>query len=522
MKDSAAITASTSQSVITSHTAGALPLVATLTSWPVDQQVLSVAAEPAIRCIEVRADLTGDIDPAPLRSGFSGALLYTLRSTAEDGGCPDPAHRRRQRLIAAAERYDFVDLESARDLHPDVLSRIPPQRRILSWQGPATSAAELRDRLGQLSATGAYWYRLAPRADTHTQALAPLQLLRSIDRDDVVAYARGPAATWTRVLAARYGAPTACGWLGESPDAWARAEGELPVRRLLADYPPQALPLADRVYGIIGETTTTSMSPLMHNTAYRLLGLPALFLPFNTPDLGRCIAELTTGLDELGIPLRGATVTAPHKEAALALASQATPHARRAAAANVLVPAAGGWLADNEAGTIVAALSARNVAVAGQRAAVIGCGGSGRAAAAGLALAGAHVTLVNRSPWRGEYASKLLSLPFISLAEFDPRSFSILISATPVTNTLLFQIDRLGPETVIFDLNYRPADTRLIVTARAAGHLTINGNDMLLAEVPRQFRLMTGYPMPTSEIRTALGIASQDGQDSIIPARILH
>ena len=456
MKDFAPITASPGKPAVTSHAAGVLPLTATLTSWPNGRQALPLTAEPAIRCIEVRADLTGDIDPAPLRSHFSGPLLYTLRSTTEDGGCPDPARRRRERLIAAADHYDLVDLEAARDLHPDVLSRIPPQRRVLSWQGQAASTAGLRDRLDRLSATRAHWYRLAPRADTHAQALAPLHLLRSIDRDDVVAYARGPFGTWTRVLAARYGAPTTCGWLGESPDAWARDEGELPIRRLLADYPPQVLSLADRVYGIIGGTTTPSVSPLMHNTAYRLLGLPAVFLPFNAQDLGRCLAELTTGLDELGLPLRGATVIRPHKESALALASRATPCAQRAGAANALVREADGWLADNEASTVVAALSARNVAVAGRRVAVVGCGGSGRAAAAGLGLAGAQVTLVNRSLWRGEYAAELLGLPFIPLAEFDPRSFSVLINATPVTDTLLFQVDATGPA-VTFDLNYRPA-----------------------------------------------------------------
>lgn len=499
--------------------AGTLPLVATLTSWPGGNQAPPAAG---IRCVEVRADLTGDIDPAPLRSGFAGTLLYTLRSTAEGGGCSDPAHIRRQRLIAAADRYDLIDLEADRDLDPEVLSRIPPRRRVLSWQGPAEGTTALRDRLSRLSTTSAHWYRLAPRADTYAQALAPLRLLRSAHRDDVLAYARGPSATWTRVLAVRYGAPAVCGWLGESPDAWARDEGELPIGRLLADYPPQVLSLADRIYGIIGETVTTSMSPLMHNTAYRVLGLPAVYLPFSAQDLGRCLAELTAGLDELGLPLRGATVIAPHKEAALALASQATPCARRAAAANVLVRLADGWLADNEASGVMTALSARNVAVAGRRAAVIGCGGSGRAAAAGLTLAGAHVTLVNRSPRRGERAAKLLGLPFIPLAEFDPRSFSVLINATPVTDKLLFQIGRADPSAVTFDLNYRPANTSLIVAARAAGHLTIDGNDMLLAEVPRQFRLMTGHRMPTAEISAALGITSQDGQGSIGPARILH
>jgi 3-dehydroquinate dehydratase/shikimate dehydrogenase len=462
---------------------------------------------PAVRYVEVRADLAGDVAPESLRAHVSGALIYTLRSTAPGGGCADPADRRRARLIAAAAGYDYVDLEADRDLHPDVLAAIPPERRVLTWHGTAADLAQLRRRFDALTEVKAHLYRLVPRAETLAQAVLPLRLLKAIGRDDVMAYARGPAGTWTRVLTAKYGAPLASGRL-ELPTAVGGGapppDGEMPLARLLADYPDRLVSRAERLYGIIGASTTLSLASLVYNTAYQSLDLPAVFLPFSTQELRGSLSELSSQLDDLGLPLCGATVVRPHKDSALALAAHTSPMARRAHAASVLVRGQGGWWADNEAAGVVATLSRKGVNVAGRRVAVIGVGGAGRAAAAGLSVSGAQVTLVNRSVRRGERAARLLGMPFVKLRDLDPRRFSILIHATPVVDEPLFKLTGLDPATVIFDLNYRAGDTPLVAAARAGGHVTADGRDMLLAELSRQFKLMTGRSMPAGEVAMAL------------------
>lgn len=492
----------------------AVPVVATLTDHAYDMSKLSPLGR-AVRCVEVRADLTGDFDPAPLRRAFSGALLYTLRSTTEGGRCADPPELRRRRLSLAASQFDLIDLEHARDLHPDVLALIPPERRVLSWQGHATDLAGLRTTLARLTQTRAVLYRLAPSASTPRQAMVPLRLLKSITRDDVIAYASGHAGTWTRVLSARFGAPAAFGRLGDPPGSGAD-DGAPPVQRLVADYSLPLLSRATRLYGIIGGATSTSLSPLIHNTGYLAAGLPALFLPFSTTDLPSSLGELRAGLADLGMPLLGATVVTPHKDATLSLAAVATRAAQRARAANLLVRTPRGWLASNEA-DVITGITARRVDVTGRRVAVIGCGGSGRAAAAGLAGAGAHVTLINRGMRRGEYAASLLGLPFVPLTRFNPREFTVLVHATTVKDALPFGIDGVNPDTVIFDLNYGAADTPLIATARAAGHPTIDGKNMLVAEVSRQFHGMTGHRLPTEETRVLLGMpAAAPGEDTAI------
>ncbi|GAA3613695.1 hypothetical protein GCM10022419_118500 [Nonomuraea rosea] len=514
-------------------TAGTVSVVATL-SGP---SAVPSGFGRAVRCLEVRADLAGDLDPAPLREDFPGPLLYTLRSVAEGGRCADPPDLRRARLLAAADRYDLIDLEADRDL--DLRHRIPPERRVISWHGPAIGLTGLRRRFQALSAVPAGCYRLGARADSPAAAVVPLLLLKSLGRADVTAYATGPAGMWTRMVAARFGAPVIFGRLDDAPTATPgqrddqrdgqrdsrpsdrpgdRSSGPIddqpPLDRLLADYPPQLLTGAQRLYAIIGAETTRSLAPLVYNTAYHRLGLPALYVPISTTDLPRALAELVPGLDRLGLPLAGATVVAPHKDAAFALASRASRLARRAAAASLLIRTRQGWRADTEAAGVVATLAGRTVTVAGRRVAVVGCGGAGRAAAAGLAQAGAEVTLVNRGTAGGLRAARLLGLPFVPLCDFDPRPYAVLVHATPVTDAVPFPVGGLAPGTVVFDLNYRAEDTPLVAAGRAAGHVTIDGRQLLLVELARQFRLMTGRRMPAADVRAALGLPVPQGERS--------
>jgi 3-dehydroquinate dehydratase / shikimate dehydrogenase len=454
---------------------------------------------PEVRCLEVRADLIGEVDAGALRAHFSGSLLYTLRSTEEGGGCADPPERRHERLIAAAERYDYVELEAARDLHPNVLDRIPAERRVLSWHGPSLDLDDLQKRFAAMATVEAHLYRLAPAADTMAQALLPLQLLKSLDRDDVTAYARGSVASWTRVLTARFGAAVMFGRLDDE-----RPDGELAARRLVADYPHEVLSGAEQINGIIGSAVTMSLCPLAHNTAYLSLGLPALFLAFRTDELPRSLEELSTGLDELGLRLNGLTVVQPFKDIAFTLTAETTRISRRALAASLLMRTPSGeWWGDTEAASVVAALARRQVEVARRRIAVIGCGGAGRAAAAGLTREGAWVTLVNRGIRTGLQAAKRLNLPFVPLYEFDPRAFDVLVHATPVKDELPFRIDGLDPNVVVFDLTYAATETRLTAAARAAGHRTIDGREMTMNELSRQFHRMTGAHIAADIVRAA-------------------
>ncbi|MGH9380470.1 MAG: type I 3-dehydroquinate dehydratase, partial [Thermoanaerobaculia bacterium] len=170
--------------------------------------------------LEVRADLLGDLAVDRLRDGFPGGLLFTLRSRAEGGQGETAPALRHERLLAAAEAgYDLVDLEADRDLDPALLSRLPESRRLISWHGPAVELDGLRERFRALVSTPARWYKLVPAAHEPGEEFAVLALLRGLRRRDVIAFAAGEAAAWTRLVAPRLGGPIVFAAAGETAAA---------------------------------------------------------------------------------------------------------------------------------------------------------------------------------------------------------------------------------------------------------------------------------------------------------------
>ncbi|HEX5759799.1 MAG TPA: type I 3-dehydroquinate dehydratase, partial [Thermoanaerobaculia bacterium] len=348
------------------NTAGRAILVATLTEAPTAPALAALAAEAD--WLEVRADLVGELDPAPLRAGFPGPLLYTLRSRAEGGGFDGSPERRRRRLLEAAERYDLLDLECERDVSSELLAAVPPERRLLSWHGPAAPLPALQARGERMTAVPARVYKLVPAAAQSGEELVPLQLLDGLRRADVAAFASGPLGLWTRLVAPRLGAPLVFGAAGDRPGA----PGQPTLARLRADYGLPELPPVEALFGVAGNPVAASLSPRLHNAAYRALGIPALYLPFHAESFGDFWLEVVEGgvLEGLGLPLRGLSVTAPHKEAALALAGAESPLAARIGAANTLVCRDGVWEAEaTDPDGVLLPLAERGVEPAGLAAA---------------------------------------------------------------------------------------------------------------------------------------------------------
>ncbi len=487
-------------------------LVATLTAAPGEAEAAELAAAD---WLEVRADLSPELaaDPGSFRRRFPGKpLLYTLRSRAEGGGFEATAERRRRRILDAAPGFDLVDLEAERDLSPDLLAAISPERRIVSWHGAAVDAAGLAARCERMSAVPARLYKLVPAAAQSGEELAPLVFLQGLKRGDVAAFASGPIGAWTRLVAPRLGAPIVYGAVG----ATTGAPGQIPLARLVEDFGLPDLAPVSTLYGIVGNPVSHSLSPRLHNGAYRALGLPALYLPFHAASFGDFWLEVVESglLEMIGLPLRGLSVTSPFKAAALAVAGAESPRAGRIGAANTLVCHDGVWEAEStDPEGVVLPLRARGIDPAGRRAAVVGAGGAGRSAALGLAQAGAAVTLVNRGAERGERAAADLQLPFLPLDRFDPAAFDLLVNATSLgraaDDPLPFGVDALPSGAAVVDLVYdagRDEPTRLLAAAAARGLAVVGGREVLLSQALGQFRMMTGRDMPAELARHLLGI----------------
>lgn len=482
---------------------GSATINAVLTDPSSSTDVESHALRHGTDLVEVRADLIGDLDPARLRERFGARLLYCLRSLGQGGEFDGSSEQRRARLLAAAEHYDVVDLEAEHDLVPELLDRVPARQRRISWHGTAAAQDVLHERFDRMVVTGAWLYLLTTSVSRPEEALVPLRFLSSLDRSDVTAFGTGAAGLWSRLLAPWLGAPVVFGGLDGN-------NAEVPtVEQLVADYGfPRLRPLKN-VCGIVGRSVLASVSPRLHNVGYRALDIPALYVPFQVEDFGSFWAEVAdSGLAELGLPLRGATVVSPHKEAALATAGTASPAARSSGSANSLVVHGSSWRADtSNSPAISRALARFDIPISGRKAAVIGCGGAGRAAALALADCGADPVLVNRDPRRGRAVADTLGFQFTPLDEFRAHGYSLLVHATPVTDQVPFRPTELPDDAVVVDMVYAPEQTEVITAARDRGLTVVDGWDVLLADAGCQFHFMTAHHIPTEQTRALLRAA---------------
>jgi len=467
-------------------------LIATLLEPPsTDGAELASLPEP-VEWLEVRADRVGDIDPEWLRSHFKGRLLYALRT--DDGR--DQFANRTQRLEAAARGYDRVELEVAIDRYES----IAPEQRLLSWYGRVNNLSTLTERFEQLASVPAAVYKLVTNAASSGEEFLPLELLNSLERDDVIAFADGPLGFWNRIVALHLGAPAIFGVVGRG----SAVDMEPSIDKLIVDYGlPSVLPVKE-LFAIIGNPIFHSLSPRLHNASYRAMNLAALFVPLRVESFAEFWREFVVSkrLDALGMPINGMTVASPHKEEAVLTAKIVSGMVRQTEAANILVRNNGWWQADTTDPDVVF-----KVPVKEKRAAVIGCGGAGRAIAAALVASGAGVTLINRGAERGEHAAALLGLPYVPLREFDAEGYDIVVNATPVgrdTDEVPFQIERLNDDAVVIDLVYGARPTPLVDTTRARHQVAIDGRDVLVTQVCRQFQLMTGKEMPVNLARKFL------------------
>jgi 3-dehydroquinate dehydratase / shikimate dehydrogenase len=456
--------------------------------------------------IEWRADLLGDTPPEGLKL-CCGKLLYNLRSAAEGGQGPTESDVRKARLLAAVKRFDIIQLEGTRDLDHAILAAIPPHGRIISWHGPATSATALGQMLASFCRAEARLYRFVTITDEVEAALASIQFLAAVERRDVIAYAESANATWTRPLAARFGAPVVFGNIanGSGPSL---ADVSVMVR----DYGLPDLHRVTELCAIVGQPINGSLSPQLHNAAYRAQGASRLFVRFPVESfdvfwrgvVGPALFEA------IGIRVRGVSVASPHKESALAAAAEISAISRKTGSTNVMFRRGTGWYADTtDPHGVLLNLRSAGVACRGRRVAVVGCGGSGRPIAVALRRAGAQVTLVNRSVSRGGWASQRLGLPFVPLNKFTAAEYDMVVNATPVGregDELPIDVTLMRREAVVVDLVFSTFATPLSTAARRRGHTVIDGRDILLVQAARQYYLMTGDTMPADLSRRLLGL----------------
>lgn len=247
-------------------------------------------------------------------------------------------------------------------------------------------------------------------------------------------------------------------------------------------------------YGIIGFPLGHTLSPVMHNTAFRELKADAIYqaMPLKEEELDAFFEELR----DPDCPIFGLNVTVPYKEKVLEYLDVLNPLAEKIGAVNTIVIDQKRTLIgyNTDAPGFLSHLQELKVETKGSRVAILGAGGSCRAILSTMAMVPERPEIIrvfNRTPERtrdlvGDLSQRFdtsIVLPVDNLEELEIEHSDLLINTTSVglkaSDPSLVPEDILHPDVFVYDLIYNPWETRLLRDARLAGARTSNGLGML-------------------------------------------
>lgn len=358
------------------------------------EDALRVARSVPADLVEVRVDAFGGGD----LSGFRGLeVLFTNR-----GGEPVDID------------FGLIDVEYGRPIKD-------PSRTVLSFHD-FEGMPDLEPLIESMMSRQCAYTKIAvtPRNLRENETLLDAQ------RPGLTLFGMGERGLYSRILAPFFGSELA---FVSVDDDRAAAPGQISLEKAKAIYgDPSSARARDglKVFAIVGNPAGHSLSPTIHNPLFRKHGVPGAYTIASVESFDEVIEPFEAGR------LTGMAVTAPFKDDAFAYAQRIGAaigtNANEARAVNTLVRTQRGVIADN---TDVDGFEILLRGIKGTRAAVLGAGGTSRAAVVALQRAGFEVSVYNRTPRDG-------ALPLDQCLEFKgdvvintlPKGVNAAISST--------------------------------------------------------------------------------------------
>lgn len=358
-----------------------MKIVATIFEETFDAALASIPAECDM--VELRAEHLGAIDFNALRAATPKPIILTYRGSS----APEP-----QRALDAG--IDFIDVEWRPDLRID----LPRERVVLSHHD--YEAMDLTP-LAQMRAFGCAYTKLAVTPKTLEENVRLLE-----HANDVTVIGMGERGLYSRILAPFLGSELT--FVAATKSA---APGQLTLDRALAIYGSDREALhAKHIFAIAGNPAGHSLSPTIHNPLFRKHGVDAAYTIASFETFEEIVQEKS---------IRGLSVTAPFKEIAMQYADRLGENAREAGAINTLVRMSdGSTFGDNTDVDGFLALIGKP-----KRVAIVGAGGTAKAALVACRRIGANVRVFNRSQ------RDIASEPLENLKTFDG---DLIIDTLPV------------------------------------------------------------------------------------------
>lgn len=272
--------------------------------------------------------------------------------------------------------------------------------------------------------------------------------------------------------------------------------------------------------GLLGSPVSHSISPLMHNESFRILGLDYVYLCFDIKEDG--LKTAVDGLKMAGI--RGFNLTMPCKNLMAELCDELSPAASLIGAVNTVVNEEGKLIGHNTDGVgFWQASMEENISPKDASITLMGMGGAATSIAVQAALDGAKDLFLFARPtsrfWnRAQHLAdalnngtschvQLFDQSDTSSLKASMQASSLFINGTsvgmaPNTNqSIITDLSLFHPELTVADVIYNPRETRLLKEAKQVGCRTYNGMYMLLYQGAEGFKLWTGQEMPIEHIK---------------------
>jgi 3-dehydroquinate dehydratase/shikimate dehydrogenase len=470
------------------------------------QVEIQEAGKRGAKFIELRLDfLARAPDFKRLLAAKPCPMLATARRPI-DGGRFSGSEDERMTLLrqAIVSGFDWVDLET------DIIEKIPRYKnvqRIVSYHNLREVPADLEKLYEKMCKQDADLVKVAVTAHEPGDNLRILDLLRNAPKP-TVALCTGELGLPTRILGPCLGSPFTYAAFNKERGV---APGLPSLDEMRSLYFFDQVNPQTAIYGVVGDPVAHSLSPLIHNKLFRKMGINAVYLPFRVSR--GVLPAFLKSFDRL--PVRGYSVTIPHKETAGALANVRDEAAEQIQAANTLLRIEEGWSAYNTDGvaafdSIIANLPATPdnspPSLHGRSVLLLGAGGVARAIAHVLRRKVGMMIIANRTAEKAHRLAEQVDCRAVDWAARHNSFADLVINCTsvgmhPNTDESPLHHSFLKPGIMVFDTIYTPETTLLVKEARSRGCHVLTGVDMFVRQAALQFKLFTGREPSMEHIR---------------------
>jgi len=274
-----------------------------------------------------------------------------------------------------------------------------------------------------------------------------------------------------------------------------------------------------KIYGVIGDPIGHSLSPAIHNMAFRKLGLNAIYLAFQVKSEN--LVRAVEGFKALNF--QGFNVTIPHKTSIMSLLDKVDPLAEKIGAVNTVKNVDGKLFGYNTDGLgALQALKKSKVKLDNKKIVLIGAGGAGKALAFTFANYAKEMVILNRTEEKAVKLSKTISenfslqvkglkLNYENLRN-ELKNADLLVNATSLgmyPNVDKTPVDKnlINQNLVVFDVVYNPLKTRFLKEAEEKGAKIVNGLSMFIYQAVEAFKIWTGLNPP---VKTMFKVALKE------------